>query len=39
VATIVVCLSAAWALGELGGRHHALAEHPRQRPGFMRHSP
>jgi Mn2+/Fe2+ NRAMP family transporter len=29
VATIVVCLSAAWALGELGGRHHALAEHPR----------
>lgn len=34
VATIVVCLSAAWALGELGGRHHALAEHPRQVPWF-----
>lgn len=34
VATIVVCLSAAWALGELGGRHHALAEHPRAAPWF-----
>lgn len=34
VATIVVCLSAAWALGELRGCHHALAQHPRQLPWF-----
>lgn len=34
VATIVVCLSAAWALGEASGRRHSLAEHPRQAPWF-----
>ncbi len=34
VATIVVCLSAAWALGEITGSHHALEKHPREAPWF-----
>lgn len=34
VATIVVCLSSAWALGELRGTHHSLEQHPLQAPWF-----
>lgn len=34
VATIVVCLTAAWTIGEVTGRHHSLAEHPAQAPWF-----
>lgn len=34
VATIVVCLSAAWALGEMRGTRHSLAQHPLQAPWF-----
>ncbi|MDR3429964.1 divalent metal cation transporter [Silvimonas sp.] len=34
VATIVVCLSAAWALGEVFGMRHTLAQHPREAPWF-----
>ncbi len=34
VATIVVCLSAAWAMGEISGRRHSLADHPRDAPWF-----
>ncbi|SCK26139.1 NRAMP (natural resistance-associated macrophage protein) metal ion transporters [Vogesella sp. LIG4] len=34
VATIVVCLSVAWALGEVTGRHHSLELHPREAPWF-----
>ncbi|WP_234409543.1 NRAMP family divalent metal transporter [Ideonella sp. B508-1] len=32
VATVVICLSLAWAVGEASGRRHALADHPRQAP-------
>lgn len=32
VATVVICLSLAWAVGEATGRHHSLADHPRQAP-------
>lgn len=34
VATIVVCLSTAWALGEVTGIHHSLEHHPREAPWF-----
>ncbi len=34
VATIVVSLSAAWALGEIRGVRHSLAAHPREAPWF-----
>ena len=34
VATIVVALSAAWALGEIRGVRHSLAAHPREAPWF-----
>ena len=34
VATIVVSLSAAWAVGEILGKRHSLAEHPRNAPRF-----
>lgn len=34
VATIVVSLSAAWALGEIRGMRHSLAAHPREAPWF-----
>ena len=34
VATIVVCLSAAWALGEMRGTRHSLEQHPLQAPWF-----
>jgi Mn2+/Fe2+ NRAMP family transporter len=34
VATIVVCLTAAWTMGEVTGRHHSLAEHPARAPWF-----
>lgn len=34
VATIVVCLSAAWAFGELLGKRHSLASKPGEAPWF-----
>jgi len=34
VATIVVCLCAAWAMGEISGRRHSLEHHPLEAPGF-----
>lgn len=34
VATIVVCLTAAWALGEVAGFHHSLEHHPLEAPWF-----
>jgi Mn2+/Fe2+ NRAMP family transporter len=34
VATITVCLTAAWALGEVAGFHHSLEHHPLQAPWF-----
>jgi Mn2+/Fe2+ NRAMP family transporter len=34
VATVVVCLTAAWALGELTGVHHSLEQHPMEAPWF-----
>ncbi len=34
VATIVVSLSAAWAMGEITGVRHSLADHPREAPWF-----
>jgi Mn2+/Fe2+ NRAMP family transporter len=34
VATIVVCLTLAWTVGEVLGVHHALERHPRQAPSF-----
>jgi len=34
VATIVVCLSTAWALGEVSGKRHSLESHPREAPWF-----
>lgn len=34
VAAIVVCLTAAWALGELLGRRHSLGDSPAQAPWF-----
>ena len=34
VATIVVCLSASWALGEVLGIRHALEKHPAEVPWF-----
>lgn len=34
VATIVVCLTAAWALGEVAGFHHSLERHPLEAPWF-----
>jgi Mn2+/Fe2+ NRAMP family transporter len=34
VATIVVCLSAAWAFGEISGARHSLADHPVEAPRF-----
>jgi Mn2+/Fe2+ NRAMP family transporter len=34
VATVVVCLATAWALGEVTGVCHSLADHPRDAPWF-----
>ena len=34
VATVVVCLTAAWAFGELTGVHHSLEHHPLEAPWF-----
>ncbi len=34
VATIVVCLTAAWTIGEVSGRAHSLADHPMRAPWF-----
>lgn len=34
VATIVVCLSSAWALGEAAGKRHSLELQPREAPWF-----
>ncbi|WP_256676079.1 NRAMP family divalent metal transporter [Pseudomonas sp. SCB32] len=34
VATLVVCLSAAWAFGEITGKRHSLASHPAEAPWF-----
>jgi Mn2+/Fe2+ NRAMP family transporter len=34
VATIVVCLAMAWALGEIVGMRHSLASRPREAPWF-----
>jgi hypothetical protein len=34
VATIVVCLTAAWAMGEAVGVRHSLEQHPLQAPWF-----
>jgi len=34
VATVVVCLAAAWAAGEAAGRRHSLEQHPREAPWF-----
>ncbi len=34
VATVTVCLTAAWALGEVAGFHHSLEYHPLQAPWF-----
>lgn len=34
VATIVVCLTAAWGLGEVAGFRHSLSDHPKEAPWF-----
>lgn len=34
VATVVVCLTAAWTIGEASGRHHSLEQHPLEAPWF-----
>ena len=34
VATIVVCLTAAWTMGEVTGVRHSLEHHPREAPWF-----
>ena len=34
VATIVVCLTAAWSVGEVIGVRHSLEQHPREAPWF-----
>lgn len=34
VATVVVCLTAAWAIGEATGVHHSLEHHPLDAPWF-----
>jgi Mn2+/Fe2+ NRAMP family transporter len=34
VATIVVCLATAWAVGEVTGKRHSLAQHPFEAPWF-----
>ena len=34
VATVVVCLASAWALGEVTGIHHSLENHPKDAPWF-----
>jgi Mn2+/Fe2+ NRAMP family transporter len=34
VATVTVCLTTAWALGEVAGFHHSLEHHPLQAPWF-----
>jgi Mn2+/Fe2+ NRAMP family transporter len=34
LATIVVCLTAAWTLGEVTGFHHSLEQHPFEAPWF-----
>ena len=34
MATIVVCLTVAWTLGEVTGQQHSLADHPMQAPWF-----
>lgn len=34
VATLVICLSAAWAFGEVTGKRHSLASHPAEAPWF-----
>jgi Mn2+/Fe2+ NRAMP family transporter len=34
VATIVVCLTAAWGLGEVAGYRRSLSDHPREAPWF-----
>jgi len=34
VATVVVCLTAAWAIGEATGKHHSLEHHPLEAPWF-----
>lgn len=34
VATIVVCLTAAWGLGEVAGFRRSLSDHPREAPWF-----
>ena len=35
VATIVVCLTAAWGLGEVAGFRRSLSDHPREAPWFF----
>jgi Mn2+/Fe2+ NRAMP family transporter len=34
VATIVICLTVAWTLGEVSGFHHSLEQHPFEAPWF-----
>lgn len=34
VATIVICLTAAWGLGEVAGYRHSLSDHPKEAPWF-----
>lgn len=34
VATVLVCLTAAWSFGELVGKHHSLEQHPLEAPWF-----
>ncbi len=34
VATVVVCLASAWAVGEVTGHHHSLEHHPTEAPRF-----
>jgi len=34
VATVVVCLASAWAIGEVTGIHHSLEHHPKDAPWF-----
>ena len=34
VATVVVCLTAAWGLGEVAGYRRSLSDHPREAPWF-----
>jgi Mn2+/Fe2+ NRAMP family transporter len=34
VATVVVCLASAWAIGEVTGIHHSLEHHPAEAPWF-----